>query len=70
MNNNWNKYIKAKEKDVKEITQKIENSEINIFELEDDLINNLICYYTKQINLKKNQINSIKEKVKKGKIKK
>ena len=53
MNSNWNKYIKAKEKEVQEIVKKIDDGKINIFELEDGLINNLICYYTKQINLKK-----------------
>lgn len=68
MNSNWNKYIKAKEKEVQEIVKKIDDGKINIFELEDGLINNLICYYTKQINLKKEQINSIKEKIKKGEI--
>ena len=68
MNSNWNKYIKAKEKELKEIVKKIDEGEINIYELEDDLINNLICYYTKQINLKRERINSIKEKVKRGEI--
>lgn len=68
MNSNWNKYIKAKEKEVQEIVKKIDDGKINIYELEDGLINNLICYYTKQINLKKEQINSIKEKIKKGEI--
>ena len=68
MNSNWNKYIKAKEKEVQEIVKKIDDGKINIFELEDGLINNLICYYTRQINLKKEQINSIKEKIKKGEI--
>lgn len=68
MNSNWNKYIKAKEKEIKEIVKKIDEGELNIYELEDDLINNLICYYTKQINLKRERINSIKEKVKRGEI--
>ena len=68
MNSNWNKYIKAKEKKLKEIVKKIDEGELNIYELEDDLINNLICYYTKQINLKRERINSIKEKVKRGEI--
>lgn len=68
MNSNWNKYIKAKEKELKEIVKKIDEGELNIYELEDDLINNLICYYTKQINLKRERINSIKEKVKRGEI--
>lgn len=66
MNNNCNKYIEAREKDTGEMVKRIENNEININELEDDLINNLICYYTKQICFKKKEINSIKEKIKKG----
>lgn len=65
-NNNCSKYIEAREKDIREIVKKIENNEINIYELEDDIINNLICYYTRQICLKKKQINNVKEKIKKG----
>lgn len=64
MRDNCNKYIKTREKNIQEIVKKLENGEINIYELEDDSINNLICYYTKQLNLKKMQINNIKEKIK------
>ncbi len=65
-NSNCSKYIEAREKDIGKIVKKIENNEINIHELEDDLINSLICHYTRQICLKKKQINNIKEKIKKG----
>ena len=67
MRGNYCEYVERKNTKTKEIVKKIENKEINISELEDNIINDLICYYTKELCLKKKKINNMREKIiKKG----
>lgn len=51
------------------IIDKIENNDVVLNELDEDLIDNLICYYTQQITMKKKQIRDIKYKIEKGVVK-
>ena len=66
--NNKGKYIEDKNEQIENLVKRIEGKVIDITDLEDELLNELICYYTKQICLKKKQINFLREKIKNGKI--
>lgn len=68
MNSYQKKYSENRDKRIIELVDKLEKKQININELEDNLINELMYYYTKEICLKKKQINDIRDKIKKGKI--
>ena len=68
MNSYQKKYSENRDKRIIELAEKVEKKRININELEDNLINELMCYYTKEICLKKKQINDIRDKIKKGEI--
>ena len=65
-NTPYRKYIEEKEKILMKIIEKIENNDIVLNELDDDLIDNLICYYTQQIAKKRKKISDIEYKIKKG----
>ena len=68
MNSYQKKYSENMDKRIIELVDKLEKKQININELEDNLINELMYYYTKEICLKKKQINDIRDKIKKGEI--
>lgn len=68
MNSYQKKYSENRDKRIIELAEKVEKKRIKINELEDNLINELMCYYTKEICLKKKQINDIRDKIKKGEI--
>lgn len=68
MNSYQKKYSENRDKRIIELVDKLEKKQININELEDNLINELMYYYTKEICLKKKQINDIRDKIKKGEI--
>lgn len=59
-------YIENRNKKIEKIAIKIDNNQINIYNLEDNLIDELIGYYSKQICIKKQQISNIRKKVKGG----
>lgn len=61
-----NNYIENRNKRIERIAIKIDNNQINIYNLDDDLIDELISYYSKQICIKKQQISNIRKKVKGG----
>ena len=57
-----NNYLKMKQKRIIETASKIDNNEIDIRNLEDDLIDELISFYNKRINIKKQYIRKIRKR--------
>lgn len=57
-----NEYLKMKHKNIIEIASKIDNNKIDIKNLEDDVIDELISFYNKRINTKKQYIRKIRGK--------
>lgn len=60
------KYEQKKEKEIKELVLKIEKKEIDIKQLTDTQKDDLIYYYNKQIYFKKQTIQEMRNKIKKG----
>lgn len=65
-NSSYKKYITEKKLMLKEIIEKIETNDILINELDDEILDKLICFYTKKIIRKKKKIKDIKDIIKKG----
>lgn len=66
MKDNIKKYERYKEKSIKELINAIENQTVKIDTLNDLQINNLISYYSYQIQINKEKIKSIREVVHKN----
>lgn len=63
MKDNIKKYEKYKDESIKELINAIENQTVKIDTLNDLQINNLISYYSYQIQINKEKIKSIREVV-------
>lgn len=57
-------YINIKNKEIEIIATKVDNNQLDLYDLEDSTIDELIGYYSKQICIKKQQINKLRKKVK------
>lgn len=57
-------YIDNKNSEIEKIAIKVDNNQINLYDLEDTKIDELISYYNKQIYAKKQQIRNIRKRVK------